>query len=156
VGRCQLYSPPAQHAAMRTQPKDPCRELGWRRHPHPTAPSSHPEAGAGKAAPACQDAGGPRVRAASPSHPAPGSEPLPARRGQSLRSSAGTRRAAGAGPHPAQRARAVIHIPSPPAILRRHGSRCCRDDVGDACGLPRGSRQTTSPSPNSGRGSWGL
>lgn len=50
-------------------------------------------------------------RAAAPSHPSTGSEPLPPCGGQSLRSTAGMRQAGSAGPHPARRARAVIHIP---------------------------------------------
>lgn len=56
-------------------------------------------------------------RAVAPSHPTTGSEPLPPCGGQSLRSMAGMRQAGSAGPHPARRARAVIHIP--PAVNHR-------------------------------------
>lgn len=63
-------------AEMRMQPKhgeEPRREPGCRRHPQPAAPSSHPEAGAGKAAPASQEEQRPHPippRAASRFHPA--------------------------------------------------------------------------------------
>lgn len=101
-----------------------------KRYPHPTKPSSHPKAGAGKAAPASQAAGegGGRAqgRAAAPSHPAAGSEQLPPHGGQSLRSIAGMRQAASTGPHPARRARAVIH--TPPSFAMSHRCPCAATD----------------------------
>lgn len=94
-------------------------------------------------------------RAAAPSHPSTGSEPLPPCGGQSLRSTAGMRQAGSAGPHPARRARAVIHIP--PAW--NHRCPCAPTipllprQCGDARGLPRGSRP---PSPQRWLQEWGA
>lgn len=99
---------------MRTQPKrgeEPRREPGCRRHPQPAAPSSHPEAGAGKSAPASQEEQWPHPippRAASRFHPAEDKACGPW---------LACGKAGSAGPHPARRAKAVIHIP--PAMNHR-------------------------------------
>lgn len=145
---------------MRTQPEhseDASRELGCRRDPHPTAPSSHPEAEGRETCasiPWCW--GGPEEEQRPQYHPALGSEPLPPRRGQSLRSIAGMWQAASAGPHPARRARAVIHIPPPhpPGSSMSHRCPCAATHPAAAetmsamlAGSRGGRGNQTPPSP---------
>lgn len=85
-------------------------------------------------------------RAAAPSHPSTGSEPLPPCGGQRLRSMAGMRQAGSAGPHPARGARAVIHIP--PAV--NHRCPCAPTDPAAAETMramaPEGVEATEPPS----------
>lgn len=136
-------------AAMRMLPKhteEPQREPGCRRHPQHPHPTPKLELG--------------KLR----QHPRKSSGPIPPHHGQRAASTLQRTKAAVHGWHAASWERGAASCPESegcdshppchesPLPLRPHGSRCCRDNAGDARGLPRGSRPPSPPALAAGVG----